>query len=159
MNPILRHLLLLRQSKIIVPYYTEGVENVAWVEGYTRDGGIYDYSKAGNRLYIKAEFDVNAAEGTWVTDAQVDLSIIKTLYIDWQSEGVSPLVHLNASSSKTGRYFTFNAQVSQSGVAGRHIASLDVSSLSGLYYLRVHSSAIIEDRISILSVYRLWGEA
>lgn len=131
--------------------YNEGVENVAWVEGY---GYGYDWThtKESDHLLI----DIDEAEAAWVTDAVVDLSAYSTLKVDWESAGDSAWVHLIVSSVKNGDGETYNARYTDYGSFARKTDSVDVSALSGSYYVRVH---LYGSGVSQLKTHKVWLES
>jgi hypothetical protein len=148
----------------IVPYYTEGVENVAWVVGALSGDG--SQSKESNHLYLNAydKASGNTATRSYVTDALIDLTNVKTLYIDWESTGTSTAQNrcfFVVSSDKTGEYSVQTLGLEIQNTFSRTISSLDVSSLTGQHYIRVHSrdnSGTANQANSIIKVYRVWGE-
>ena len=159
---------IIRPAKIVAPYYTLGTEDVAWAEGYTLDDPTYPvvYSKEADHLYIQTRRDTDNTEGTYVTDLVVDLTDIKTLYINWQFVNISNAhslynrASLNVSTQKDGARSVFDAQFDKGYIAGDPVNDeLDVSTLTGDYYIRVHSFAHTQSRGSAIKVYKVWGEA
>jgi len=140
-------------------YYKEGTERVALVEGVsTADGSV---SKGTDSLNLIATRNAVAATRTYVTNILVDLTKIKTLYADWTNTGNANgnnISYLIVSTEKSGGVGTYNARVYQDNIFSRTIKSLDVSALSGLYYIRIHVRADGADgNTSNLTVYRIWG--
>jgi hypothetical protein len=157
-NPILKLLLL---GKKVFKYYTSGYENVLWVDGYKTGSG--DRSKEADHLYLKSYGQAGIVQIQYVTGITVNLNNIKTLFIDWENVGSSSNnqnAHLIVSTTQSASTAIFDARVSIDNVFPRTITSLDVSALSGQYYIRVAartaSSGVGVD--SIVNVYCLWGE-
>ncbi|MDO7787112.1 hypothetical protein [Desulforamulus aquiferis] len=155
------------QLSSIVPLYTEGVENVLWVPGYAQDAGVQ--SKESNHLYIEgavANLFNTQGERAYVTDALIDLTHINTLYIDWEKTATPYEIYANTygtfvvSTNKMGDRETRTAWFTDRGVWSRRINTINVSSLSGHYYIRVHArtGASLEDYPSKVKVYKVWGE-
>ena len=140
-------------------YYANGVENIPWVNGYSLRTGTQE--KRVNHLYLLTEGE-QTSERTFVTDIAIDLTAIKTLYIDWENTGDNHSDNksrLIASKNKTSSAITFDARLSVDGSFGRATDILDVSGLSGSFFIRVHASLGTNVyRKSELKVYRVWGE-
>ncbi len=141
-------------------YYTEGVEDVAWSNGISSGAG--DRSKETDHFYLFAE-DVGRADRAFVTSNAIDLTNIKTLFVDWENTGAIDGLNrsrLIASTNNGGGAATYNALLNKNSAFARGINELDVSSLVGNYYIRVHAyddstTALIASK---LNVYRIWGE-
>jgi hypothetical protein len=151
-----KRLIMMSESKTI--YYDSGIENVAWISGYT--SGTGDLNKNSDHLYLYAA-NTNSNR-TYVTEVAVNLTNIKTLYIDWENTGStdgSNISRFNVSTSRDSGTATYNTRLSPAGGQfGRNVSSLDVSSLTGEYYIRVHATTLMEMSISEIKVYRIWGE-
>jgi hypothetical protein len=145
-------------------YYTNGTQNVPWTTGFTSgtDGSIF--FEASN-VVISAGYEYansTTNERTIVTLNTINLTNINTLYVDWEcyvTGGPGQLSYLIASSSQVGANSVFNARVSASGSRSRQTTSLNVSGLSGNYYIRIHqrdgSTNLFNG--SSLIVYNVWG--
>ena len=151
---------------VITPYYTDGVENVAWVKGRdTNDGEqiITKAEKQAGNLYLLAQQSDGKPEIAYVTDALVDLTGINTLYIDWENTGsaINHYSYFIASTNKTGDRATFNARFINNFKFVRSVSSLDVGALMGNYYIRMHvkDNDATATAKSELKIYRIWGEA
>ncbi|MDF2902420.1 MAG: hypothetical protein K0S25_58 [Bacillus sp. (in: firmicutes)] len=151
---------LAKTGPVSVPYYTSGVENVGWVDGATL-GNPSIKSKNVDHLYIKSENTGSLTVGTYVTDLVVDLTNIKTLFVEWENIGHASnnnLSYLVASTVKAGAYGTFNAQIEVANVFAKNIRQLNVTALTGNFYIRAHTRANATGVVSELKVYRVWGE-
>ena len=121
-----------------------------WVVGYSQGTG--SQSKEDDHLYLTTS--TGAPRRTYVTNNKIDLSDIKTLFIDWLAEtnGNSLLCILN---NKTDNYGSAVAQIIKTTAFTRRIDMLDISSLNGEYYVAVFSNA---ETINTTKAYRIWGE-
>ena len=102
------------------------------------------------------------AEAACVIDNKVDLTDYNTLTIKYyiNKKTVSDYIHffLIVSDSKDDDYTVYNARKELSGSVGNtYIESLDISSLSGEYYIRVHAvglgSMISEGELYVQQVW------
>lgn len=157
MLPVMRQILL---SNTDIKYYTNGKENVPWVEGYSLSTGVV--SKEADHLSLSTTRTGVESESwrAFVTDVPVDLTRIKTLEVSWESVGVDDGLgaYLIASTNKTGTVSAQNARLIVGGLFSVKTSTLDVSALSGLYYLRIHASSNSLDALTLLNVYRLRGK-
>lgn len=157
-----------------VALYWEGDEITAvtggWVQGY-KITSLYDtntLAKNQDNLEISiqgtGEPSGTASQNTFVTFTMVDLTGIDTLYMEWSKENAldANMTSLVASSTQMGDRYVFDARFTVStGNQSKRIDSLDVSALSGMYYIRVHNRSQGASEIpqhGTLKVYRLWGE-
>jgi hypothetical protein len=150
-------------------YYTNGTQNVAWTTGYSLGSfGFVSFGSSSIFVYAgSSSGESTTNQRTARTTNTVDLTNISTLYIDWQGITSSPATLQTAnfivSTSSTGTFSTFNArtQVIFSSFGGdRRTSSLDVSGLTGNYFIRVHSrdGSSTFGRWNEIIVYRVWGE-
>ena len=145
-------------------YYFEGNENTTltggWVEGASQSTG--NQSKQADHLYLESSSS-SIALRTYVTDTLVDLSDINVLKIDWENIGASNVNNYSAfvvSTSKSADQAMYDARILAQNLFSRKIDELDVSMLTGSYYVRVHardggSSVNIP---SIVKCFKIWGE-
>ncbi|MDD4896564.1 MAG: InlB B-repeat-containing protein, partial [Atribacterota bacterium] len=132
-----------------------------WTYGYIEGSGYY--SKDNNYLYLTAGDYGAFAERSYVTDYPIDLTCINSIVIDWSNTGddydrnMSYLVV--SSSSKHGNYDTdADARLERNRKFDRSTNTLNVSSLSGSYYIRVHArddnsfQSGDDSRISVYSI-------
>lgn len=126
-------------------YYQAGVEHVPWVRGYWYGGS---YQKQSGALYLDTGEVWGKAFGeiALVTDFPVDLSGFSTLYVDWAStmthtSGGNREASFNVSTSKTTNRNTYNVRLLRTASFARQVQAINVSGLSGSYYLRVHAYA------------------
>jgi hypothetical protein len=84
MLPIMKYIILSKKIEEISDqyYYTDGVEDVEWVEGYTVALG--SQSKEIDYLHLQTAYDIGSSFRTYVTNVTVDLTSINTLYIEWE---------------------------------------------------------------------------
>lgn len=150
-------------------YYSEGDEgsNITggWVNGYVVRDGVT--TKNVDHLYLRATNGGSTslgAEIACVTNVQIDLSNIRTLRINWENIGMvaSGLSSdINVSTNKAGSAIDRNAGLTvTNGAFTRRSDFVDVSALSGLYYVRIHAVAsnIAVSKETNLKVYDIWGE-
>jgi hypothetical protein len=144
---------------IITSYYNYGGEDVEWVAGFS--SGISSVSKNIDNLYLMAE-DVGYANCGYVTNVVVDLTNISKLKIEWENTGYISAAnesYLNVSTVKNQNHGTYNARLKLTNTFGKQISELDVSSLSGNYYIRVHAvdGYASGNRKSEIKVYSIKG--
>ncbi len=149
-----------RRKKSI--FYDQGKEYVPWVAGYSVGTG--NQSKETDHLYLYAHNTSGTAERVYVTDCAIYLDQIAALKIDWANDGSDDPYngsYFIASTEKNGDYATHDAQLPKTYPFTRRIESLDVSGLTGAYYIRAHArdhAVIGTEYISSLHVYKVWGE-
>ena len=121
-----------------VYHYNAGDEKTGWIEGYSAGSGAQH--KFEKNLYLSAETD--DAERTYATAAAVDLSNVERIHIDWQETGSSP-GHIEsyfvAARSRGDDHSQYDAGVKIDGNFARTSHSVDVSGLTGDYYIRIHT--------------------
>ncbi|MBA7578351.1 hypothetical protein ES708_20213 [subsurface metagenome] len=118
-------------------YYTEGVENVSWVVGYSEGGG--SQSKESDHLYIyAARINDEFCYRTYVTDLAINMTSIDTLYFDFETIGVVHLIELGMGGVKMDKGFTTSYRITTDSKA-RGVVSLDVSAYSGNYYIKLQA--------------------
>jgi hypothetical protein len=152
-------------SPIYVNIYDAGSQSYSMTTGFSSGtDGVVTYG--GSFITVAAGFNgsnTTTNERTARTSSTVDLTNIKTLYIDWEAGftgSTSQVAYFIVSTSSTGSQSTFAARVVRFNTdTARAISSLDVSSLSGGYFIRIHqrdgsTSNLNGGRIFI---YRIWG--
>ena len=102
----------------------------------------------------------NLSEISFSTTEAIDLTDINTLYIDWENTGSTTSVnnqsYFIAGSIKDDNHNSFSSRLTLNQSFARRLSALDVSSLQGEYYIRVHSrnSAFVKSEVKI---YRVFG--
>ena len=137
LNAIANNLVLAGE---LVAYYDEGKEGVDWVVGYLQSAASTDYSKQDDHLYLNA-FGYPAVT-TYVTDVKVDLTDVETIEVDWSKSGntsTESRAYFTVSENKGTSYEDSVATLVYTSNFARRINVLNVSALSGDYYLRVHA--------------------
>lgn len=133
-NPI-RHLI-----------YIDGTEHISMVEGYSLRGG--SYTEYDEYIRLIASESYNTAVRTTVTDVAIDLRAVNKVFLEYiclyrNSYSYMGECYLVASTNKTGNYTTYDArkqvQNIQESISESYITFLDVSGLSGDYYIRCHA--------------------
>ncbi len=144
------------------PYYTAGTENVDWIKG----SSVGTVTFGASYMSVSTSSTQTAVDSYAVTNVLVNLTNINTLKIDWAGSIYQQIIagmYLCISTTKLGTYGTYNARLSGgSGLDSfaRRTDSLDVSGLTGNYYLRIHaqksSSSVVGS--ASLTIYNVWGE-
>lgn len=144
--------------------YDNGVENVAVVKGI----GISPYStftKETNDIKMYASYTTTNGpeEVSAVTDTMVDLTNYTKAKIEFTSSGDPNLRYIIASTNKTGNHTVYTASATNSIISATKVtAELDISALTGNYYIRVHQYANHVDGKGTTSttmyLYRIWLE-
>jgi hypothetical protein len=149
-------------------YFTNGTQNVAWTTGYSTgtDGSV---SISSPYITIAAGYsgiNTTVNERTARTTNTVDLTSISTLYVEIDTAvlglGSQSTFHFIASTSSTGTRLTFNASATltnQFAAGTTTTLSLDVSGLSGSYFIRIHQrdGSTSSANGAITYVRRVWG--
>jgi hypothetical protein len=125
--------------------YQDGVQGVPWEAGVSvGTDGLLSFGTAN--ISLEAGYDgTNSTtnERAVVTTNTVDLTSYSTLHVEWDGQvtgGTSQTTNLIVSSSQLGGFNTFDArtQVLTIGFAGYQTDTLNVSALSGGYYIRIN---------------------
>jgi hypothetical protein len=140
-----------------VGYLYPDAYNPIWVNGYSEgDGSQYLYTDS---MYLNADQVRGTAERTFVTDNPVDLTCINTIAIDWENIGFNGENNRSylvvSASSKFGRYNNNDKYLERIRPFTRRIDTLDVSTLTGTYYIRVHALDDGWDGRSTINVYSI----
>ena len=152
-----------------LPLYTEGTENVSWVQGInSRSGSGFggssrSYTEGGS--YITLEIDNTptgfiTANVAGVTNSTVDVTNYTTAYVEWEviSEGTFALI---VSTEKNDDIDVFDAKVTYGAGTGRKTSSVSISGLSGSHYVRVNAYAVTnapDEEFIEIRVHRVWLE-
>jgi predicted TIM-barrel enzyme len=152
-----------------LPLYTEGTENVSWVQGINSrtgsgfGGSSRSYTEGGS--YITLEIDNTptgfiTADVAGVTNSTVDVTSYTTAYVDWEviSEGTFALI---VSTEKDDDINEFDAKVTYGAGTGRKTSSVSISGLSGSHYVRVNAYAVTtapDEEFIQIRVHRVWLE-
>jgi hypothetical protein len=122
-----------------------------WVEGYVT--GTRTLTKNADSLQIQAVSGV----GNFVTNNLIDLTNIRNLYISWEATQTGgQLVRFSVSANKTADAETTPAAISITNINFSKVDVLDVSGLSGSYYLKAREGN--NAGTAFLKVYCVWGE-
>lgn len=112
---------------LVQGYHDLDTVNITWNIDYVRLGG--------NRGTVQDK------QLAIVTSDPVDLTYINSILIDWENPdmGMGTRSFLIASTNQMGGYSTYNAVVSINGNFALTTTTLDVSGLTGSFYIRAHS--------------------
>jgi hypothetical protein len=147
--------------------YDHPTQYLVFKEGY-RDpvSTATSITQTANYTRVYASLARAVAEIAWVTDDPVDLSGYSRLYIDWQNSA-------GASNNNNHAYFgvSVDQNTAAAGLATPRLAktnrfnrtteSIDISGLTGNYYIRVHArdnDTGRTARTSDIYVYKIWVE-
>ena len=126
-------------------------------ESYPLEG--YPSYSTINRITDRLEIpSANDSERGVVSNNPIDLTDYSTLFIEWDN-GTAPSLTNNSLFVRTDKLLnsSFAARKNITGNITKSVASVDITSLSGMYYVgafcRVASSATYR-----LSIYRIWLE-
>lgn len=158
-------------------YYIDGMEYApgGWVEGIT--SGPEDWwerYKAEDHMYFFTRRNPDGrTDVSYVTKEKVDLTGVRFVYVELEAKALvssidvtSPNLYLIASIDSEGTYNDFEARSmiyrNRDGSSeGRVIRGLNVTGLTGEYYLRLHiASHATGDQAFDLEtkIFRVWGE-
>jgi len=146
--------------------YFEGQELVSWVQGSRSSvstGGFVNLAKESNNLFIEARDSRRAVHGTWVTNALIDLTQWNKLAIDWAGvgeDGNDCKYALIISTEKMSGPSIADRSLRATRRFSRRTRDIDVSDLTGLYYIRVHAEDADTGNPwhAALRVYGIWLE-
>ena len=140
--------------------YKEGNEFLTnWVAGFLQGTG----TQAKESDHLRLTLTGSDSQITYVTDGAIPLVNISTLFIEWAfdytgSFPTSAYAALNVSTNKTANQGTYNAQILIQSPFARKIDTLNVSSLTGQYYIRGHNIWVGGATTNqTLRIYRVWG--
>lgn len=125
--------------------YRYGIGQELWVPGYSYGGGIQTKQATYLQLKFNSEPKASNSEKTWVTDQLCDLTNVSEIMVEWEQA----LIYndydfsLIASTVKMGSLDTYDARyiVSRKQTDGKERIQLDVSNLTGAFYVRLHIKA------------------
>ena len=144
-------------------FYDEGQDADDWVVGYSNGNG--SQSKEADHLYLAIDNNAsNAADRTYVTDAKIDCTLLNVIYIDYEVTDAHDNFNARFAISEGKNTNSGSANVTKyrdaSGNRSRRTTSIDVSAVTGEYYLRVaaRDAGTFENRPGKLKVYKVWGE-
>jgi hypothetical protein len=131
--------------------YNGSVYNGDWTTGVTTIlGSLTEQSLETDhqRLYAKSTSGTSVnIDISYSTVNPIDLTCINSIIIDWENTGSdsdSNRSHLVVASSRNSRYSESTTRFSKQNSFVRktnELDKLDVSDLTGTYYIRVHASA------------------
>lgn len=139
--------------------YTNGIENVAWQQGFTQRG--YTYTEEAADLYIRSYWTTDFGICVGVTTNPLNLTQFKYLNVQWEraSNNIHVLeigVSLNRDTSEdfqAGYYY-----LSVSTLAGVQTTQVDISALNGNYYIKIYTyagdSGVYNN--TAIKVYKVW---
>jgi hypothetical protein len=141
-------------------------ENTPFVVGFNSTGTVTEnytdgFGSLSTRLNVTGITDVS--EVGWVTDVLVNLTAYSSLKITWRQVGDANnnnASRLVVSTNKTADSTTFDARISNANTFSLQTDTLDISGLSGNYYIRVHArdNSTIASIDSDLIVYKIFLE-
>lgn len=141
-------------------------ENVSLVTGFISGGSVTEnlYNDGGDFYYTRLLTNnvSGTTESTWVTDLTVDLTNYSTLNVNWRNVGTSNVnvqTIIVVSTAKTSSSATFTARTVVTGqFTGFTNSTLNISSLTGPYFIRVHSrkNTTTTGIISDVEVRKIW---
>ena len=95
-------------------------------------------SKEDDHLYLMVANSEGTSQVTWVSDNSVDLTNISSINVECEFTIDRGRFYIIASSSKTGDVTVYDEQFREDQGFSRSVKTLDISSLSGSYYIRIH---------------------
>jgi hypothetical protein len=132
--------ILSKKSKDVTYLYNEGINESAWVVGYSIGNGTQ--SKASTSLIINVDGD---SERTYVTDTTINLTNFTKIGIDifWSQFQPSAQPYLIISTDKMSNSTVYTTRFDGSSMSSiARTAFLFNINLSGNYYVRLHASHI-----------------
>lgn len=137
--------------------YREGQHEEMWVEGYRI--GLGAQGKLPDHLYAFAEQSPSIQERTWVINQPLNLTGYDSIKIDALTETTKGKALLVVSGNKDGSHDQEVAAEASIITGGeREIFTLDVSGLSGEYYIRIHVRTAGRGNSNYYRCYKVWLE-
>lgn len=139
--------------------YDGGTEYVDWVKGYeSRDCTL---TKGASYMTLTTPAE-SSSEIAVVTDSKVDLTNWNSVefHAYWTSTSNWAARHFIVSSAKNNSRDTYDVRVAYLGTgteSGNIYPSLDVSALSGEYYIRAHQTGSKYSSFN-MRIYKVWLE-
>jgi len=120
--------------------YYRGNECVPWSNGYMSDPAFRDKSHSAMVFLVSYSGSDGRGQAAYRTTSRISLTGINSIKAIVAVNGSNqPDFYLIASTSSTGSSGTYDARARVgSSRDGLQIVSLDVSELTGLYYIRLH---------------------
>ncbi|MBM7577658.1 hypothetical protein [Jeotgalibacillus terrae] len=120
----------------LVQIYKEGIEYIPMVQA--RLGGTGSFvEKRASDIRIRSGGQFNNENTSVATDIPIDLTNLSTLYVDWAASGPGDF-SVAISPVKNSYFQSYTARIRNGSNFSRRVQSLDISSLSGEYYIIVH---------------------
>ena len=154
-------------SQELTHYYWEGEEfssaTGGWVTGIV--GSEASLSKESDHLFASANgqnADFEQRMALWVTDNLIDLTEINILYIEWENTGDtvdSNRSYFIAGGTKNGNTGSFDVRLEKLNTFNKTIETIDVSALTGNYYIRCgcrDSSSVVNSNAQV-KIYKIYG--
>lgn len=117
--------------------YDTGTENDDWEIGLQNSGSV---SFQSNRIDLYVDRQFGTAEVSAVTADTIDMSDFSTITVNFLNSDSNAVLYLILGSSKTDTYTTYDYRQQQSSPsASPQDVVLDVSGVSGSYYIRLHN--------------------
>lgn len=150
-------------------FYNEGNENIdvtgGWVLGYVAGSeGYTEFNKESTHLYLYSEGSITSTNTGRIgisTEFKINLSRLRYLKIEWENNAgpQSSSVYFLVGETQSDSHSEYTAMVQEDNSFNRKVSILDVSGLSGEYYIRVHArSTANTDSINRVKIYKIWGE-
>lgn len=154
-----------------VLFYDEGVEYVDWVLGYAGDGQA-EFEKAKDHIRLYMRCPNKSAAISAVTDKPIDFTNLKKLHFEFGRDGykdnIGSRIHFIVGT-KNGDFNQgiqasitppqFNRYLDSWNRGG--VVTLDVTTVTGEHYIRVHANDATTSSISRwaeVKLWRVWGE-
>ena len=140
--------------------YELGTEYYSIVRGYCTgtSGRSYIYKENTDNITLTTNYNVSGyANCSLQTQNAIDLTNVNTIYVDWERTGS---VRNNSNRIYVSEFSNSSSRVAATYIDGRftrQVYSLNVSSLSGNYYIVVNNSDEPNSNGDLI-VYRLWME-
>lgn len=149
-------------SQIVFTYlYDNGTQVVPFTTGYSVGANGFVTFDTASIIISAGDMDTIVNERSTRTTNTIDLTGVKKIYIDWQvsMSGLSQVAALVVSTAQTATYSTNNAVLSYTTAFSRRLEALDVTALSGSYYVKVHArdnrptSGLNTTQVTVYAIY------
>lgn len=123
----------------------KSTENTSFVVGFNASGTVTEnhidvLGQYSTRLQVAGV--AGTSEVAWVTDTMVELTAYSSLKITWAQNGDANnnnSSRLCVSTSKNDDSTVFDLRLSNTNTFSKQTDTLDISTLSGQFYIRIHA--------------------
>lgn len=135
--------------------YDNGIERISIVQG--RKPSSYSiFQKNADNIFLQSYVGTIDDEVTLVTNVMVDVTEYTKVCVEWAASDKGSYFII-ASTDKLSASNVFNTKFSKTGSFTKTVDYLDVSSLTGSFYIRCHAVTTMQG-IGKINIHKIWLE-